>query len=162
MWKIKFLILLTFLVASYSCSSPVSQAEEPPIVHDVNYLNQQINLQAPSEWNDFVIGNPVALFLTLNTHLVDGEVTFPYDFGLRIFYKKNDQWVEVQQEPVIRPLDDVILSGKDKTSRPVLFYPDLPDRTKQYNMRAYVFGDMRMPDGNIQQVSAFADFTLVP
>lgn len=159
---IKFIIILTFLAMVAACSLPISVVDESPIEYDVNRLNQQISLQAPNEWNDFIVGNPVGLFLTLNIQLVDGEVVFPYDFGLRIFYKQSGQWIEVQQEPIIRPMDEVVLSRIGKTSRSVVFYPDLPDRIQKYEMRAYVFGDMRMPDGGIQQVSAFADFTLVP
>jgi hypothetical protein len=159
----KIFLITTIVLFLNACSVANREIEYSPIEYDDNYINRQISLQVLDEWNDFIIGNPVSLFMTLDTTLLDPHIVFRNDFGLRIFYKENGHWIEVSQKPVIRPPDDVILSyALSKTSGIVTFYPDLPDRTKEYNMRAYVFGDMRMPDGSIQQVSAFADFKLAP
>jgi hypothetical protein len=117
-------------------------------------------LLALRNFNDFRIGNAIGLYLEFNAKNAEGEIIFPSDFALRIFINQNNQWVEISQLPMIYPPENVILSVASPVNV-VSFFPDLPDKTKKYEMRAYVFGDMKTKNGS-HQVSAFVDFKLTP
>lgn len=143
-----------------SCSMFHSKPESPPIDFDPNYINQQIRLGVVKELSEFRTNSPIALLLLYNT---TNEITLPANYNLRIFIQQETQWVEIKEEPTIRPMEPIILSPSIPSSygQIITFLPQLDDLTKTYYMRVYVIGDMKTPEG-IKKVAAFADFTLTP
>lgn len=127
---------------------------------DTNHLNREITISLPEEWNDYRIHSPVSVFVQLNTNNATGSVTFPNNFAARIFIKQNNQWVEIKEQDVTRPPDKRVLSDSFHSDG-AMFFPEFPDRTKEYDVRIYVFGDMKTQDG-IKQVGAYVDFRLKP
>ena len=155
-----FGILLVCLVLT-SCSGFEVFPNSPPIQFDAAYLNKQIQLLSDPRFGPLKVNNFVGLLLRYNT---DNEITFPNDdYNLRLFIAKDGNWLEIHEAPAIRSQDKVILSPSIPVSyaQIVSFFPQLDDTTKAYNMRVYVFGDMRTPEG-IKQVAAFVDFRLRP
>lgn len=152
------IILLCSLAAS--CSVNSQSPETPPIDFDSAYLNQQIKLTVVNELSAFRTDSVVALLLEYNT---TNEIVFPSNYNLRLFIQQDGEWVEVKEKPTIRPDEPVVLSPNIPTSygHIVAFWPQLDNLERKYDMRAYLFGDMKTAEG-IQKVATFADFILRP
>jgi hypothetical protein len=144
-----------------SCNVLQANPSKAPIDFDPAYLNQQIKLVVVKELSAFNTTDDVAVLLGYYT---TNEIVLPNNFNLRLFIEQNDQWVEIKEQPTIRPKEPVILSPKIPSSygQIVAFWPQLPDRTKRYSVRLYVFGDMTTPEGQKHRVAAFCDFVLRP
>ena len=82
---------------------------------------------------------------------------------MRLFSLKDNQWIEIREKPTERLPDNIVLSPEKNSSynQIIGFIPSINDRTKVYNIRLYVFGDMLTPDG-VKKVAGFVDFILTP
>jgi hypothetical protein len=140
-----------------SCSGSNEKPDTPPVEFDPTYLNQQIRLSVHRGMSEFKTDKPVGLLLDSYSQ---NETVFPNNFNLKIFVKQNDTWVEIKEKPVNRLGDKIILLS-EPDNKIVVVFPDLADLTKEYQMRAYVFGDMTTLEGT-QPVAAFVDFVLTP
>ena len=151
--------LIIFVLVSCS-SQGKDNSINSPIHFDADYLNQQIYLIADENMNSFKINDWVGLMLIYNT---TNEISFPDNYNLRIFIRKDDDWLEIYEKPTIRSGNTVILSPNIPMSngRTVTFIPSLDDTDRSYQVRAYVFGDMNTKKG-IHQVAAYIDFKLNP
>ena len=156
MKKMLIIMLVSFILISCSSNSP----EIPPIKLDEVYVNKQIKLIAAQELNDFKTKDSVGLILEYNS---ENKILFPPNYNLRIFIKEDGKWLEIKEKPTIRPENDVVLSPDVPISygQIVSFFPQIPDITKKYTMRAYVFGNMTTKEGTVQ-VGSFVDFILIP
>jgi hypothetical protein len=89
------------------------------------------------------------------------EIVFPNDYNLRIFQRKDRDWIEIPETPTTRlPTGDIVLSPK-KVRETTYVMPNLRDYTKRYQLRIYVIGDMKTDEG-IKQVAAYVDLELSP
>lgn len=160
----KKLIIVLALCLSYvllSCAK-LNDDLSAPIEVDTDYLNQQIKLLPVKQLNTFKIGEPVGLQLLYNS---ENEIVFPSNFNLRIFVRREDNWVEIEERATQRfPDGDVVLSPVNPASyaQIVTFFPELEYLNETYTLRVYVFGDMRIGNHETKQVAAFVDIVLSP
>jgi hypothetical protein len=153
-----FLVLLSFLFVS-ACATD----HQPPLPDDVNsnHLNQEIRLYALPELNDFKLGREIGLYLEYNAEKAVGEITFPNTFNAQTFIRIDNAWVEIQEKPAIRLFDEVVFPNP-YYSHVIIIDPDIEiSETKIYDVRVYVFGDMKTKAG-VQKIGAFVDFKLFP
>ncbi len=157
--KLCISILLASLIL-VSCSPSGINQIDPPVEFDQAYLNQQIKLTIVKELSAFKTNQDVAVLLEYDT---PNEVTFPSDYNLRIFILQDSSWVEIKEKPTIRPDDPIVLSSNNPSSHGQIvgFWPQLPDTTKTYNIRIYIFGNMKTNQGT-KQVAAYTDLILSP
>ena len=135
--------------------------EEPTIGIEKDYVNQQIRVLAPDNFNSFKSTSPVTL--EIQYHATD-EIVFPNNYNVRIFKQVKSKWVEVKEIPTVRlPKDDIIFSAEKGTATVRLFavFPDLIEYAQTYELRIYIIGDMKMKQ-EIKKVTAFIDVTLHP
>ena len=137
-----------------------SEPPQPPIPFDSAYLNQQIRLIAPQGLNSYKIGDLVGILLEYDT---SNKIVFPNNYNLRLFTLIDNQWIEIWEKPTERLPDKIVLSPETSSSynQIIGFIPSINDRTKIYNIRLYIFGDMLTPDG-VKKVAGFVDFILTP
>lgn len=150
--------IILFQVVLVSCTS---LNNKPPLTFDDGYLNQQILLRAPNNFNTFKTADPILLELKYNSN---NEIVLPNDYNLRIFERTSESWVEIKEKPIERlPAGDIILSPtKLMPAVEVIFLsPDLDNPEKRDQLRIYVTGDMITNEG-IKKVAAYADITLYP
>lgn len=153
-------ITLIFAVALLisSCTTPKLN---DPIQTEGEYVNRQIQIRAPAYANKFNTRDVVILELRYNS---TNEIVFHDDYGLRIFEKVGDGWIEIKQKPTDRvPSGDIILSPRKEISavQVVMLFPDLPDLERKYLVRIYVIGQMNSDGGKVEVV-AFTDIVLQP
>ena len=154
------LLLVLLLGLLLSACSVDEESGLPPDV-DTDHLNQEIKLYALRELNDFKLGKVIGLYLEYNAEKALGEIVFSNTFDAKIFIQVDNTWVEVKEKPTTRLFDDVIFPNP-YVSYVVIIDPDLDlSKPKTYNVRVYVFGDMKTKDG-MQKVGAFVDFKLFP
>ena len=141
-----------------ACSTKESY---PPIEIDKNYLNQQIPLEAPNFSNTFRTADAISIEIR---NITAHEVVFPNNYNIKIFSYSDNEWVEIPETPTARlPDGDFVLAPNSNmlTIETTFVLPDLPDLNRQYNLRIYVFGDMKA-NGESMEVAAFTDVTLRP
>jgi hypothetical protein len=151
-----YFMALIFLISG--CSSKNIQS---PISFDEDYLNNQLQIRAPQDWNTYKTGDQVAVELKYDSIY---EVTMPSNYNVRFFIYESEQWVEINEEPTIRtPANDVILSPNvgSPSILPVVFFPEFPDKSKSYLLRIYVIGEMD-ENGSKKNVAAYTDIRLNP
>jgi hypothetical protein len=156
--KLSILIIAGLILIS--CSPSDIDPIDPPIDFNQAYLNQQIKLVVVRELSALKTDQDVAVLLEYDT---PNKVVFPSDYNLRIFIRHDSGWLETEEKPTIRPDGQVVLSPHIPSSygQIVAFWPQLPDITKTYNIRIYVFGDMNMKEGT-EKVAAYTDLILSP
>ena len=150
-------VLLGFVLIS-SCTPSETNS---PIPTDEEYVNRQILIRAPDYANKFDTRDFIMLELKYNT---TNEIVFPNNYGLKIFEKTADGWVEIKEQPTERvPPGDIIFSPlKEMPAVPVVMvFPDLPDLGQKYSLRIYVIGQMSS-NGQTIEVVAFTDIVLNP
>lgn len=128
---------------------------------DEEYVNKQILIRAPANFNTFKTTDSIDLELKYNS---GNEITFPNDYNIRIFLRTSDGWDEIHEIPTIRlPEDDVVFSPDAKMTavENIFISPDFPDYNLQYQLRVYVFGNMKTNDVDVE-VAAYTDFTVYP
>ncbi len=158
---VKNLMLLINAVLLTSCLFAPSESDELPIEFDTQYLNKQITIFASPQLNTFRPGESIGLTLFYNTNY---QISFPANYNLKIFIRDSGAWKEIEEQPVIRyPNSDIILSPEDPKSygRMVVFFPDINDTRKSYEIIVYVIGDMTTPEGIIK-VAAYSTILLNP
>ena len=157
--KFSNILLLHGLILT-SCSSLAVKQIDSPMEFNQAHLNQEIRLVMVKGLSAFKTNQDVAVLLEYDTV---NEVIFPSDYNLRIFIQHDGGWIEIKEKPTIRPNDPVILSPKIPSSHGQLvgFWPQLPDIKKTYNLRVYIFGDMKTKEGT-EQVAAYTDIILTP
>jgi hypothetical protein len=153
-------LCLTMLFGSVlvACSTKESH---PPIEIDKDYLNQQITLKAPSFSNTFRTAEAISIDITNKSPY---EIVFPNDYNIKIFSYSDNEWVKIPEIPTTRlPAGDFVLAPNSNmlTIETTFVNPDLPDLKRKYNLRIYVFGDMKAKGESIE-VAAFTDVTLRP
>jgi hypothetical protein len=149
-------LCLTILLGSIlvACSTKDSH---PPIEVDKDYLDQQITLEAPSFSNTFRTMDSINIDITNKSTY---EIVFPNNYNIRIFSYSDNEWVEIPEIPTTRlPDGDVVLASN--TIETTFVHPDLPNPNRQYNLRIYVFGNMKVSGESIE-VAAFTDVRLQP
>jgi hypothetical protein len=150
-------VLLCLVLTSSCTPSEVGS----PIPENEKYVNQQILLRAPTSINTFGTRDVVVLELKYNS---TNEIVFPNNYGLRIFEKTADGWMEIKEIPTETfPPDDIILSPLKEMPavQSVMFFPDLPDLERKYSLRIYAIGQMSS-NGQTIEVMAFTDIVLRP
>jgi len=147
------------MVFLFFLSACASTKLESPVNFDDAYINQQIKVFAPKEFNSFRTTDDIGLEVQYNSN---NEIVFPNDYNVRIFKKSNNQWKELQEKPILRlPEDDIVFSAKTDGLRIFTVEPDLGDYTRDCKLRFYIFGDMKADD-RIKKVSAYVDVILRP
>jgi hypothetical protein len=156
----KFSIILICLI-TFSCSIITTRPDKPPIEFNPEYLNQQIKLIAYTGLDPYKTNQNFVLHLEYDS---ENKIVFPSDYNQRMFLQQNGKWVEIKEKQVIRSKDQVVLSPATPLSYGQLvgFWPQIDDQTKVAFLRAYVFGDMTLPDGSTKPVTAFIDVILTP
>lgn len=150
-----FLAILSLVLIS------CSPTEENLVNIDPSYMNQQILLKKAGVLNTFKIDDPIFLELYYNTNNV---IVFPNNYGLKIYYKADNEWIEVAEKPTQRFPDGEVIFSPEKQmafAESVVVAPSLLDKTRKYYLRIYVIGNMKV-DADTVQVSAFTDIELVP
>lgn len=148
--------ILIWQVLLASCSG---SDDNSPVDIGEDYVNQQILLSAPDFFNTF--NTEDSIYIELRSYSKN-EIIFPNDYNLRIFERNNGDWIEIYEIPTTRsPAGDVILSLATRTRQTTYVTPDLADRTRRYQLRIYVIGDMKTDEG-IKQVAAYVDLELRP
>jgi hypothetical protein len=133
----------------------------PPLSFDDAYLNQQILLRVGSFLNTFKTSDPINLELKYNSY---DEIVFPNNYNLKIFERTNGTWAEIVEKPITRlPAGDVVFSPTKEMPAVYVIYlsPDLKNINTNYQLRIYVFGNMKTNEG-IQEVAAYTDIELHP
>ena len=149
---IKLAILLNILITTACAVGEPS----PPIKFDDGYLNQQILLSAPVSFNRFSAKDAISVEITnASSH----DIVFQNNYGILMFLKSNDGWVEVAEVPTTRlPEGEVLLSPK--ATKTTYIMPNLPRGASTYSLRIYVFGTTK---GDKEfGVAAFTDLVLSP
>lgn len=147
------IILLTLALAQLII---VSCSQSDPITFDSNYLNRQITLSSVQN-RALTTKDPIFLLLLSSS---DDEIDFPSNFNLQIFIKQDNKWVEINEWPVQRSQEDVIMSPASNLQI-ISFLPQLENENQRYYMRVYVFGEMKTDNGN-KKVAAYVDIILTP
>lgn len=161
MMKTRLTIILWFLIIQQlmlACSDIKSEA---PFTFDEEYINQQIKLLAPKQFNNFETTSSIVLEVQYHSK---NEIVFPNNYNVRIFEQTDNGWVEVQEKPTLRlPEDDIIFSTEMGTTAKRLFTVDLElaEYAQTSLFRFYIFGDMKVDQG-IKQVAAYVDIELSP
>jgi len=84
---IKWLIIFQFLLFSCTSLNP-----EPPVDVENGFVNEQINLFAPSEYNSFKTSDGVIFEVEYHSN---NEIIFPNDYNVRIFKWLDNSWTEL-------------------------------------------------------------------
>jgi len=154
-------LISVVLFGSLLLSSCIAPELGNPIQIAEEYVNQQILIRAPAYANKFSTRDVVILELKYNS---PNEIVFPNNYGLRIFEKTTDGWVEVKEKLTDRiPPGDIILSPTKELPvvQVVMLFPDLPDLGRKYSLRIYVVGQMNS-NGKEIEIAAFVDIVLQP
>ena len=157
----KKLFRLISSILIFQVVSCASLNNKPPLSFDDGYLNQQILLRAPNNFNTFKTADPILLELKYNSN---NEIVLPNDYNLRIFERTSESWVEIKEKPIERlPAGDIVLSPtKLMPAVEVIFLsPNLVDPGTKNQLRIYVTGDM-ITNGDIKRVAAYVDITVYP
>ena len=134
-------------------------ADNQPLDFEEGYVNQQISLSAPGNFNTFNTQDPIYLEIRTTS---SNEIVLPNNLNLRIFERKSGDWIDIPEMPTTRlPAGDVILSSMKKFRETTSTAPLLPDPTRKYRLRIYVSGDIKAEEG-IKQVAAYVDIRLHP
>lgn len=134
---------------------------EPPVDLQDEYVNQQIKLLVPAQFNSYKTTSPVVLEVQ---YYSNNDITFPNNYNVRIFKKTSNGWMEIQEQPITRlPEDDIVFSAKKETNAIRLFtvYLELDEYDQPSALRFYIIGDMKV-EQEVQQVAAYVDVKLSP
>lgn len=157
------LIVLVPLLLGFAgpgLTSCMGNEQPPPIVFDPQHLNREIALEAPAFFNDFKTASSVGLKLRSDS---PNEIVFPTNYDLRVFSRTDSGWDEIGEKPTERyPPGEVIFPpAAAPATRTVTLFPNLPDERHAYNLRIYVFGEMKTQSQQVP-VAAFVDVLLHP
>jgi len=153
--KNKFwLIVFQFLLFSCTNLNP-----EPPVHVENGFVNEQIKLVAPSEYNSFKTSDAVIFEVE---YYSNNEVVVPNNYNVRIFKQSDNVWTELSEMPILRyPEGDIFFSPEKNGLQNFAVEPKLDDYAQNYDLRFYIFGNMKTNDG-VKQVSAYVDVKLHP
>lgn len=140
-----------------SCNSN----EQNLINIDSSHINNEILIRVADFANTFKTKDSIFLELKYNSI---NDITFPNNYNLRIFYKNDNNWIEINEKPTQRfPEGDILFSPN--VSMPivesVVVFPALPNSFENYVLRIYVIGSMNTEQGDID-VAAYTDVKLSP
>jgi len=152
----KTIWIVMFLAFLSSCGSGKF---ESPVDFDNAYMNNQIKIFAPQEFNSFSITDAIIFEVEYHSN---SEIIFPNNYNVKIFKQSNNQWGELKEKPALRlSEDDIVFSATTDGIQIFAVEPDLDDYTRDSKLRFYIFGDMKTDEG-ITKVSAYVDVVLHP
>ena len=150
-------IISLFIAVSVLLCSCTSPSIEPLEIDEKNN-NTYITLQPMEELNKFYPNDVLYFQLSYNTI---NQIRFPNNYNIRLFYLDNSMWVEINEIPTRRhPLGDVVFSQNTYIPFPyvISLIPDLPDKTKKYQLFVYVSGLM---SSNASKQEVYASTTVL-
>jgi len=159
--RTKFSTIFWLLIFCFLLLSCARTESEPPVDIKDGYINQQIQLLVPAQFNSYKTTSPVVLEVQ---YYSNNDIVFPNNYNVRIFKQTNNGWVEIQEQPILRlPEEDIVFSAERETDAVRLFtvYLELDEYDQSSKLRFYIIGDMKV-EKEIQQVAAYVDVTLNP
>lgn len=82
-------VALVVQIFLFSCTSAY---DEPPVELEEVYVNQQIKLFIPSQFNSYETTSSVALEVQYHSN---NDIVFPNNYNVRIFKQTNRGWIEI-------------------------------------------------------------------
>jgi hypothetical protein len=151
------ILVFNFLFLLTSCSAKAETLPGTDIL--LSDMNQDIEL-LPNPGDELTPKNQDVLILKIR-NLSPQEITFPGDYGVKLFYKKADDWIEVENQmrsperEVILPLANDFPGGAA-----IAILPCIPDMSQPITLRVAVIGH---PENNAQEnIGAYVDVLLDP
>ena len=128
-------VVLVVQIFLFSCTSAY---DEPPVEMEEDYVNQQIKLLIPSQFNSYETTSSVVLEVQ---YFSNNDIVFPNNYNVRIFKRTDEAWIEIQEKPITRlPEDDIVFSAEKETNAIRLFtvYPELDKYDQPSELRFYI------------------------
>ena len=155
-------LLFLLVVFLYGCK-PNFQIASPDVGISPENLNSHIHLVALNALNSFKTNEPI--WITIESRS-QATIEFPADYGIRVYLRETENWVELQNITTYEPDTSNFLAPYNNNSTNGITAPLLPrltDITKKAQVRVYIIGNI-LEDGiaTNHQVGTFIDLTLTP
>ena len=151
--------MLHYSAGTDGTSQPV--VDTPDIGIIVNG-EEYLEITAPVGWNSFKTNDLITLMVVnvSNNRIVTSE-----DFHCRIFVLGNDNWHEIGNKATYADGEIFLEPNKDldpASIQAAFLVPDLPDYSKPYKVRVFIFGSVLKNEQTGEDVAAFIDVDLFP
>jgi len=144
------------------CSGKNGSTSEkmPGINMPLSSMNGKIQLMAPPEANTFKIGDVIGLVAVNNS---DTPIIFPHDYGIKIFERKDNQWIPIENNFGYPEGETVLLPKAQEPFGGKIFdvYPTLPN-DQSADIRIIVIGKVQDRLNSNTDVAAYIDLKLNP
>jgi hypothetical protein len=159
-YKTVLILCVSFvLITLSSCLGSQHQVAQANIEIDDGYVNKQILIRAPENFNSFKTNDPIVLEIL---NYSDSEIRFPNNYNLRIINHTDNGWVEIKEILTTRlPEEDIVFSPATSSIEDLAVFPDLVDYSRNYKLRIYVIGELKTDKG-MKKVAAYVDVQLRP
>lgn len=157
------LILLAVLIFQFGCRLDKNKKDFQNQDVSKKDVNSDIYIFAPNGWNSHLIGEPISFMIEV---IGNEQIIFSKDYGIEIFMKDQDEWIEVDLVTTKYAKEDIILHPSDDTPRysgSIMVIPILDTYLTPLEIRAIIFG-YKFIDGvkTDQLVAAYTDIWLFP
>lgn len=155
----KKMIILSFILLQILMVTGCSQSKlVDPIPSKHNYTNEQILLYAFKDYNTFTTADVITAEIW---NLTENPIEFPNNYNIRIFERTKQGWFEIYEKPVTRFPSGPFSLNPEIGVEMLGVFPDLPDISREYDLRIYVSGQL-YENEKIIEVFAYTDVTLKP
>ena len=161
----KLTLLISLLLVS--CGTPANESIQPSgmpsIDFPTNNLNQKLVVSAPVGWNNVNEDGTFGLMINNNS---DQDISFKSDFGAKIFYFHNGDWIETQNKIVYSDEDVIVMPNKENEAQKIgstFMGVNLEDIPTPTTIRVFVFGTIYTDGGSTSEdVGAYTDLIISP
>ncbi len=155
--SIALILLVPFLLPS--CGKPNKEALPVFPIPEVD-LNSEIIISKNNSMGSYKYGD----YLWFNlTNISDRNINMGKYYGLLIYVKHKDGWLEVKDRSIVYSYSDIILGHGKDVSRLSSFgaNPIIPFESNSYDILVYVSGEMIDENGlAIKKVGAYQTIKL--
>ena len=157
-YRFTFLLLLTCAIVT-GCK-PQSLPPIPDVSIVEKELNKDFQILAPDGWNTFRINEGIGLVVRV---LSEEMIMFPADFGARVFYLQDREWIEAPNITEY-PNNQVLLStyvGNFSNEGVVDLFPVFPEDEEELTVRILLVGNFyRDNQITTEQTGGYIDLQL--
>jgi hypothetical protein len=163
-YPLRILLIIILGLSSLILTSCKSFQNEilPENIKDVTNQNNDIKLETPNGWNNYLIGDGVN-FEAKN--ISNEPINFKNNFGVKLYIKNGNSWAEVENNTVYPEGDFILFPSNNDPFKTVEISvnPIIVGRESPVILRIYVEGEHLKEDGSLKsRVASYLDIKLSP